>query len=68
MDADGKELPDLPPPTKDLKHRVICAGVERLIKDKNLSAADVLLWMDWQVRTCMLVYPTASPWPLCCLF
>ena len=28
---------------KNLKWRVICAGVERLIEEKNLRAADVLL-------------------------
>ena len=43
----NKQAP-LPPPTKDLKHRVICAGVERLIAEKKLDAAKVVLWCDWQ--------------------
>tara|TARA_B110001452_G_scaffold264878_1_gene268616 strand:- start:10 stop:1203 length:1194 start_codon:yes stop_codon:yes gene_type:complete len=33
---------------KDLKWRIICAGVETLIKEKRLKAEDVLLWVDWQ--------------------
>ena len=33
---------------KDLKWRVICAGVERLIKEQGLKAEDVMLWVDWQ--------------------
>ena len=35
---------------KDLKWRIICAGVERLVQEKGLRAEDVLLWCDWQVR------------------
>lgn len=35
---------------KDLKWRVICAGVEALMKEMNLRAEDVMLWCDWQVR------------------
>ena len=42
------KLPPLPPPTKDLKHRVICAGVEQLIRDKGLDPAKVVVWCDWQ--------------------
>ena len=49
VDADGKELPDLPPPTKDLKHRIICAGVEKLIKWEGLDRDKVMLWLDFQV-------------------
>jgi len=33
---------------KDLKWRVICAGVERLIEEQGLKAEDVMLWVDWQ--------------------
>ena len=33
---------------KDLKWRVVCAGVENLIKAKGLKEADVMLWLDWQ--------------------
>ena len=33
---------------KDLKWRLICAGVEQLIKEKGLNAEDVMLWVDWQ--------------------
>ena len=38
------------PPTKDLKHQIICQGVEALIEQKGLRAEDVVLWVDWQVR------------------
>ena len=41
-------LPPLEPPTKDLKHRVICAGVEKLIEEKGLDRTKVVLWCDWQ--------------------
>ena len=33
---------------KDLKWRLICAGVEKLIEERGLKAEDVLLWVDWQ--------------------
>ena len=33
---------------KDLKWRVICQGVEKLIKKRGLKAKDVMLWVDWQ--------------------
>jgi len=33
---------------KDLKWRVVCAGVQRLIEQEALNAADVALWVDWQ--------------------
>jgi len=33
---------------KDLKWRVICEGVERLIEIRGLKAEDVMLWVDWQ--------------------
>ena len=33
---------------KDLKWRVISAGVERLIEQQGLKAEDVMLWVDWQ--------------------
>ena len=33
---------------KDLKWRVIVAGVEALIAAKGLRAEDVVLWCDWQ--------------------
>ena len=33
---------------KDLKWRVICAGVEKLIKEQGLKAEEVVLWVDWQ--------------------
>ena len=32
---------------KNLKWRIIVAGVERLIEEKGLEASDVMLWMDW---------------------
>ena len=33
---------------QNLKWRVICAGVERLIAEQGLDEADVSLWLDWQ--------------------
>ena len=33
---------------KNLKWRVICAGVERLIEEKGLEAENVMIWCDWQ--------------------
>ena len=33
---------------KDLKWRIIVAGVERLIEDKGLEAENVMIWCDWQ--------------------
>jgi len=33
---------------KDLKWRVICAGVQRLIEQEELKEEDVSLWVDWQ--------------------
>ena len=41
---------------KDLKHQVICAGVERLMEEKQLNEADVLLWIDWQVCVDALLF------------
>ena len=47
--ADGNDKqPPLEPPTKDLKHRIICAGVEKLIEEKGLDRSKVVLWCDWQ--------------------
>ena len=34
--------------TKDLKWRIVCAGVQRLIEKEGLDEADVMLWFDWQ--------------------
>ena len=33
---------------KDLKWRIVCAGVQRLIEKEGLNEADVVLWFDWQ--------------------
>ena len=33
---------------KDLKWRVICAGVQRLIEQEGLKEENVSLWVDWQ--------------------
>ena len=47
---------------KNLKWRIVCAGVERLIQEKGLRAEDVLLWCDWQVgATGRHMRPTLSP-------
>ena len=36
---------------KNLKWRVICAGVQRLCEEKGLNEEDVTLWIDWQSST-----------------
>ena len=36
---------------KDLKWRVICAGVQRLCEEQGLNEEDVALWIDWQSST-----------------
>ena len=33
---------------KDLKFRIVCAGVQRLIDQEGLNEEDVTIWMDWQ--------------------
>ena len=33
---------------KDLKWRIVCAGVQRLIEQQGLDEAEVMLWFDWQ--------------------
>ena len=38
-------------PNKDLKWRVICAGVQRLCEEQGLNEEDVALWVDWQSST-----------------
>ena len=36
---------------KDLKWRVICAGVKQLCEEQGLNEEDVTLWIDWQSST-----------------
>ena len=36
---------------KDLKWRIVCAGVQRLCEEQGLNEADVALWVDWQSST-----------------
>ena len=45
-EMDGKMVTYQRP--KDLKWRVICAGVQRLIEQEGLKEEDVSLWVDWQ--------------------
>ena len=33
---------------KDLKYKIICQGVENLIKEQRLDEDEVALWIDWQ--------------------
>ena len=33
---------------KNLKWRVICAGVQRLLEQEGLKEEEVSLWVDWQ--------------------
>ena len=35
-------------PKKNLKWRIICAGVQQLIKQEKLKEEEVSLWIDWQ--------------------
>ena len=35
-------------PDKDLKYKLICKGVENLIKQQGLDEDEVALWIDWQ--------------------
>ena len=35
-------------PDKDLKYKIICKGVENLIKEQGLDEDEVALWIDWQ--------------------
>ena len=36
---------------KNLKWRIVCAGVQRLCEEQGLNEADVALWVDWQSST-----------------
>ena len=52
LNADRKKqdwlgLTPLRPPEKDLKWKIICKGVERLIETKGWRAKKVAIWMDW---------------------
>ena len=47
LDADKLEMVTYQRP-KNLKWRVICLGVLRLIKRERLKEEDVSLWVDWQ--------------------
>ncbi|MEC7232840.1 MAG: hypothetical protein VXW31_07875 [Planctomycetota bacterium] len=46
---------------KNLKWRIIVAGVERLIEEKGLEASDVMLWMDWPCIYQARPAPAAPP-------
>ena len=46
---------------KNLKWRIIVAGVRRLIEEKGLEAADVMLWMDWPCIYQARPRPAAPP-------
>ena len=36
---------------KNLKWRIVCAGVQRLCEEKGLNEEDVALWVDLQSST-----------------
>ena len=36
---------------KNLKWRIVCAGVQRLCEEQGLNEEDVALWIDWQSST-----------------
>ena len=36
---------------KNLKWRIVCAGVQRLCEEQGLNEEDVALWVDWQSST-----------------
>ena len=33
---------------KGLKHKIICLGVDNLIKQEELDEDNVMIWVDWQ--------------------
>ena len=33
---------------KNLKHKIICLGVDNLIKQEELDEDNVMIWVDWQ--------------------
>ena len=41
------DLAALPPAEKNIKWKIICAGVESLIEAKGLDPEKVVLWVDW---------------------
>jgi len=43
---------------KNLKWRIICAGVERLVEEKGLEAKNVMIWCDWQSSAPHIGAPT----------
>ena len=54
---------------KGLKHKIICLGVDNLIKQEELDEDNVMIWVDWQsvrrrrgTRTPSTLRPD-SPWP-----
>ena len=47
LDADKLEMVTYQRP-KNLKWRVICAGVQRLLEQEGLKEEEVSLWVDWQ--------------------
>ena len=54
---------------KNLKHKIICLGVDNLIKQEKLDEENVMIWVDWQsvrrrrgTRTPSTLRPD-SPWP-----
>ena len=46
-DEDNYEMVTYQRP-KNLKWRVICAGVQRLLEQEGLKEEEVSLWVDWQ--------------------
>ena len=46
---------------KNLKWRVICAGVARLIEEKGLEAENVMIWCDWQSSAPHIGAPNPGP-------
>ena len=54
---------------KGLKHKIICLGVDNLIKQEELDEDNVMIWVDWQsvrrrrgTQTPSALRPD-SPWP-----
>ena len=68
------DLAALPPAEKNIKWKIICAGVESLIEAKGLDPEKVVLWVDWmciyqddqveKLRTC--THPPLKHTPRAC--
>ena len=45
---DGRMVKQMYNREKGLKHKIICLGVDNLIKQEELDEDNVMIWVDWQ--------------------